>query len=383
MSRWTKGFLTLVLLAVLALGGIGWHYSNVLRSGALEVDHSTDPYDVKVVSVGQGLVTLAADHKSKEWWSKPGIWGLAWIAPEGEVYAQVGTIVSIKGREVVRALTPVRGLLAAGQAVRFDSLAFSGDPTTAHGIAFENVTYTSPLGPMPAWFVPGKGNTWAIFTHGRTSSRREGLRILPTLVDLGLPTLLINYRNDRESPRSPDGFYHFGATEWQDLEGAVQYALDHGAANVVLVGYSMGGAITVNFLHESPLAPRVKAVVLDAPILSFKDLVDFGAERRGFPAPLTVVGEGIAGLRFNIDWGSQDYWKYAKDFKAPILLFHGGDDTLVPISTSEAMAKLRPDSITYIRVREATHVRSWNMDPKAYTEKVRAFLSAPEILKVP
>ena len=374
MSRWVQGILTLLLLSVFIVAGIGWHYSNVLKSDALEIDRSTDPYDVTVVSVGQGEVTLAADRGSKPWWSKPGIWGIAWQTPQGDGYAQVGDILSTKDREIVRTLTHHRGSLSAGQVVRFESFAFSGDPMTTHGIPFDNVTYTSPLGTMPAWFVPGKSKTWAIFTHGRASNRKEGLRILPMLVELGVPTLLITYRNDRESPENPDGFYHFGETEWHDLVGAVRYALDHGAEDIVLLGNSMGGAIVLNFLHESPLAPRVRAVVLDSPILSFKAVIDFGAAQRGFPAPLTALGEGIAGLRFGINWDSQDYLRFAKDIKAPILLFHGEDDTVVPISTSENLSKLRSDSVTYVQVPSATHVRSWNVDPKAYTETVRTFL---------
>ena len=55
---------------------------------------------------------------------------------------------------------------------------------------------------------------------------------------------------------SPDGFYRFGETEWEGLEGAAQYALDKGAEDLILVGYSMGGAIITNFLFESLLAEQ-------------------------------------------------------------------------------------------------------------------------------
>jgi uncharacterized protein len=49
----------------------------------------------------------------------------------------------------------------------------------------------------------------------------------------------------------------YGLTEWRDLAAAAQYALARGARRLLLVGYSMGGAIVVSFLEHSPLAARV------------------------------------------------------------------------------------------------------------------------------
>jgi len=70
--------------------------------------------------------------------------------------------------------------------------------------------------------------------------------------------------------------YSYGRDEWEDLEGAVRYALDHGARRIVLAGYSMGGAISLAFMRHSALANRIGALILDAPMIDLVPTVAHG-----------------------------------------------------------------------------------------------------------
>ena len=197
--------------------------------------------------------------------------------------------------------------------------------------------------------------------------------MLPTVAELGLTSLTINYRNDEGLPGNPDGYHRFGQTEWADIEGAARYALDHGAEGLILVGYSMGGGIIASFLYQSPLADKVRGVILDAPMLDFDATINAGADRRsipviGLPLPgvLTAVAKAIAGSRFGIDWKALDYLSRTDRLSAPILLFHGDADKTVPVTTSDALAKARPDIVKYIRNANVGHVRAWNAHRAEY-----------------
>jgi len=121
--------------------------------------------------------------------------------------------------------------------------------------------------------------------HGprQGATRQETLRLLSVVHDAGFAALVITYRNDEGQPADPSGQYRYGATEWRDLEGAVQYALGQGATAVIPVGISMGGGIVASFLQHSPLASRAVGVVLDAPMLNLGSAVDYGATQRGCP----------------------------------------------------------------------------------------------------
>jgi len=173
--------------------------------------------------------------------------------------------------------------------------------------------------------------------------------MLPAVTQPGLSSLVITYRNDKEAPQSPDGFYRYGESEWRDLEAAAQYAANHGAKRLVLVGYSMGGGIVLSFMQQSALAERVEALVLDSPMLDFSATVDHGTSR--VPGVLNKFGKKVSGLRFQIRRGRLNYLERAGDLRVPVLLFHGDDDNRVPVETSDKLAQARPDIVTYIPVR--------------------------------
>jgi len=365
-------FLMAGLVAMAVLVGGGWYVADILKNEGLLPDHEEPKLDMVVASIGEGQVTLnvTSDTSTDGPWMRRGIWGLK----SADGYDQVGAILEISDQHVVREYLPLKGILSTGESVHVEGTAFPGDPREAFGFTFENVTFSSRLGDFDAWFVDGSSNTWVIFVHGRGSKRNEALRILPTIVESGLPFLIITYRNDEGAPADPDGYYRYGQTEWEDLEGAVAYSVAQGAEDLILVGYSMGGSIVTNFLYQSPLAKRVRGLILDAPMINFNATVELGANERSLPGPFVDLAKFIAKVRFGIDWGDLDYLARATELGPPILLFHGDIDDLVPIETSDALAKARPDIVEYVRVPGAPHVGSWNIDHVRYETAVSDFL---------
>ena len=364
------GALLLVMAGVVVGGGI--YLSNVIQASAFTPNHAEDARDLIAQDVGDGRITLRVTEQTAatgDWW-RAGVFGLA----GADGYAQVGAILERTADAVVREFTPLSGRIEVGERVRLESYAFAGDPLSARGIPFTDVTYASDAGEFPAWFVDGASSRWALFVHGQNSTRAEALRALPVWFELGHPALVITYRNDEGVPPSADGFIAFGLTEWQDLEGAARYALERGAADLVLVGYSMGGAIVTNFLYESALADRVRGVILDSPVLDFEAVIDFGGQQQGYPGPLVNLGKAFARLRFGTDWQGMNYLRRTQELDAPILLIHGAADPTVPVATSDALAQARPDIVQHFRSEQAAHVRTWNLDAQAYENRLRAFL---------
>jgi len=352
-----------MLVALAALAGVSWYFS----SAVVVADHSPFPADATVDALSSGQMILSRSEATL----RPGVYGVDW--PAG--HAIVEGVMSSNARTVTRRVRAIRGRLAPGTKVALDPDVYAGTPRQALKMAFASVNVPSELGAMPAWLIPGRSHIWAIVVHGINGDREDDLRVVPALHRAGLPALLITYREDLGAPRSPDGLHHMGLTEWLDLQAAARYALSRGAGRLVLIGYSMGGAIVTQFIERSALARRVAGIVLDSPALDWKSILSFNANEMGLPSFAAIPVEWMIGARIDANWSSLDALRHTADFRLPILLFHGTDDKLVPISTSDAFAKDLPGWVTYYRVPKAGHVESWNVDPALYGQRLTAFLA--------
>jgi alpha-beta hydrolase superfamily lysophospholipase len=378
--RLVRGAVVVVLvLALVFFVGGGWFYAGEIRAGALVSEPPGAPaLQTEVLAVGARSITLARHPASPRELTTPGTWGLRW----SDGYGRLGAILAVGVDRVERAFARLQGTPPrAGERSAVDGYAWPADPALAAGRPASEVSYPSPLGPAPAWQVGGRRDTWVILVHGYNAARTETLRTLATVARQGFPALAVGYRNDPGAPRSPDGLRRWGVTEWRDLEAATRYALGRGATGVVLAGFSMGGAVVASFLLSSPLAARVRGVVLDSPALDLGEVVDHGAADRdlpvlGTPVPpaLTVVAKGIAGLRYDLDWGELDYLDRAGRLTTPMLVFHQTGDPTVPVAISETLAAARSDLVTFERFAGNGHVQSWNVDRARYERAVRAFL---------
>ena len=342
------------------------------------------PDDVEVIGVGAGTLTLRATSET----TAPGRYGL-WL-DGGAGHARVGEVVDhdTAARTVTRRLVAVdSGRLREG-AARWNQYYFAGTPRTALDLDFEDVEVVTALGPMPAWFVPPspsvpERSTWVVLVHGRGATREECLRALPVLHRLGFPALVVSYRNDADAVPSPGGRYHLGEAEWLDVESACVHAFGHGAQDVVLAGWSMGGAIALQTLSRSWVADRIQGVVLDAPVVDWRDVLDHHARVNRVPAAIGKLSQAVlehtharrlAGVETPLSLDRLDWVSRAAELHVPVLLIHSDDDEFVPSGPSRRLAQARPDVVTYVEVPGARHTKEWNVDPEAWDTAVARFL---------
>ncbi|MGO2111696.1 MAG: alpha/beta hydrolase family protein, partial [Pseudoclavibacter sp.] len=93
--------------------------------------------------------------------------------------------------------------------------------------------------------------------HGLGSSRAGTLRGVQIASELGLTSLVTTYRNTVDGPQVGSRRSTLGIDEFHDAEPALEFAIEHGAEQIVLFGWSMGASIALRLAHHSPWSNRV------------------------------------------------------------------------------------------------------------------------------
>lgn len=387
-----------------------------------------DP-DEEPARPGAGQVRLAATVET----TVDGVYSLRFASGAG--HARIGAVRSWSPStaEVVREVEEVYSGDLSTAARGWWSGTVYPDPGAA-GFAYEEVEIPLEMGPAPCWVVPadqlpapapdpsaapergpgpgdgtgprhegtadvtiapgaggdpgaggGAGGArrehpgpWAIMVHGRGAQRMEAIRALRTAHELGMTSLVISYRNDREAPSSPDRRYGLGFTEWKDVQLAISYAKLHGASEIVLFGWSMGGAICLQTADLSIYRDDIAGLVLTGPVVDWISLLAHHTTSRRIPPRIarratslisTRRGRWLTGLAAPVDLGSLDWLTRADQLRTPTLILHSEDDEFVPDSASKRLAELndRVETVSFLRAR---HTKEWNVDPRRWESAV-------------
>ncbi|KRE23639.1 S9 family peptidase [Agromyces sp. Soil535] len=347
---------------------------------------ATKPEDERIAAVdlASGEVVLAASDETR----MRGRYGF-WFDHESG-HARLGDVIDADDRLVRRRIDSVDfGRLERTDRGRMNGAYHLGPWELGHG--YDNVMVETPLGPAPAWFVSAAepSTRWVIQVHGRGAKRHEGLRAVDPAREAGWNTLLISYRNDGEAPESEDRRYGLGGTEWADVVAAVRYAEEHGAERIVLMGWSMGGAIVLQaVLRSAVVRERLVGVIMDSPAVDWVDILRFQGQALGMPRGLGDVvarllggpwSGGLTGVAAPIDVDDLDPVARADEFTVPMLLMHSVDDGFVPIEGSRRLAAARPDLIEFQVFEGARHTKLWNHDPERWTGLVRGWLERSSV----
>ena len=394
----------LIILIFIVLGGAGWFFSGVIYEGGLNPDFNdtesigTAEDRVSVIKVNNNSIVLNVEE---EMWGpllERGVYGI--IGQNGD--AVVGNIISTEGTIVERDLINLNGTIVEGDKIRGTSLvvldnegeykilgtsSWSGQasegvytPKSVSGLDYETIYYQSDLGEFPAYLTNDGDVGIVIFVHGfRGDYSREVFAKMRAgeIVDMGYRSMIISYRNDKGLPKDPSGIFQYGTTEWKDIDGAIDKALEF-TDNVVLWGTSGGGGPISSWLGNVEDNSKVKGIIYEAPVINFWESVEVNGAARYPWVPQQLFGyfKIFTEIRYGIDFQNMDFTDNVINSDIPALLFHGDDDEWVPVEMSDFIAENRDTNFTYIRYENVGHVTSWNADPDNYVYQLETFLSS-------
>lgn len=315
----------------------------------------------------------------------PGRYGL--FTTGAADYLKVGSILSSDAATVKRKLlTEVDGDMHLAPEAAFSGWYFR-QPEELH-LPFTHEYVPTALGPCPAWLFPGgddgeTGESWVIQIHGRGTTRSECLRAVPVFHSLGITSLVVSYRNDGDAPRTRSGTYALGATEWRDVDAAITWALRRGARRIILMGWSMGGAIALQVSLGSAHRESIVGVILDSPVVDWRTVLTYQGHELRIPTAVTGLAIGTLGADWaapatraegGIPFDRLDIVARADELRHPALILHSDDDGFVPSSASHALADARPDLVEMQTFTTARHTKLWNYDQQRWTDAIESWL---------
>lgn len=347
------------------------------------------PLDTQIVALDTAAQTITLSRTPDT--VLPGRYGLFTTGTSS--YLKLGSVLGENAATVTRKLlTHIDAGTALGEQASFSGWYFDG-PEQLH-VPFTNELISAPVGECPAWYFPAPAqpdagavasDVWVIQVHGRGASRAEGLRAVPVFRAAGIHSLLVSYRDDGEAPHSEAGTYGLGATEWPDVEAAIDFARARGARRVVVMGWSMGGAIALQGALSSKHADIIVALVLESPVIQWQ--VVLGHQGRLLHLPRAVTGMAMRALGSSwasglthtgaaIPFDQLDIVARSAELTHPILIVHSDDDGFVPAGASHALAEARPDLVTMHTFDVARHTKLWNYDQTRWESIIVDWLRA-------
>jgi hypothetical protein len=175
-----------------------------------------------------------------------------------------------------------------------------------------------------------------IMAHGFGGSHRWAYDYAPAFEDMGFAVLSMDFCGGAVGSRSTGATTDMSImTELADLEAVLDWAREQPNIDpdrVILMGQSQGAAVCAMLADKRP--QDVRAMVLCYPAFSIHDdMVRRYGDKSTLPDTFTMWMP--LGRRFAEDAIAYDFYEHMGAFEGQVLIIHGTDDSVVPLSYSE------------------------------------------------
>jgi pimeloyl-ACP methyl ester carboxylesterase len=252
------------------------------------------------------------------------------------------------------------GLVAFGdQAERWILYPFDGShtaPSDASLPEVSEVTLTTETSELILWAAPARhGKPTILYFHGNAGDLADRAGRFRRFLDRGYGLVALAYPGSSGSSGSPNYESLSAAATATHAALSGQGALSIATSSpLIIYGESLGTAVTLDLgaqLSKVPQSDHIRpaAVILEAPFASLAALAE-----HHYPQIAPYLGD------LTDQWHSLDA---AKHLRAPLLVVHGSQDDLIPVSQGKAIHDAaRSRQKTFLKVKAAGHTDLWRGD---------------------
>jgi len=222
------------------------------------------------------------------------------------------------------------------------------------GLSFEDLRIIASDGiELHAWFIPFASQSGTIlYLHGNAGNISTRLQALRQLHDLGLNTLIVDYRGFGLSEGTPDeeGLNRDAEAAWTYL--TKQRSIPPGS--IILLGRSLGGAVA------AALAVRHKprALIMES---TFTSVPDRGAELYPY-LPVRLLSKA----KYNT-------LGRMASITCPVLVVHSPEDEVIPFGHGERLFAAAREPKEFLQIHGA-HDEGFSLNGFRYQQGIADFL---------
>ncbi len=195
-----------------------------------------------------------------------------------------------------------------------------------------------------------------IFSHGYNGYKDDFRDSANYMMDNGIASVTFTFCGSGERDTSGFGTTNMTLfTEKEDLSALIDYAkqIEGFNGSLYLLGGSQGGIVSAMAAEER--AADIKGMVLLFPAFNIPDnWTKTNYPICPYPTPQSIPESFyFLGVKLGRDFGvtMRDFYVFAKmaDFQKPVLILHGTNDNIVPISCSQRAVNTYPNAelVTY------------------------------------
>jgi len=224
------------------------------------------------------------------------------------------------------------------------------------GLESQEVFFSAADGTeLHGWFLPGEtGQPLVVFCHGNAGNISHRVDNLRLLRQLGVSVFIFDYRGYGKSQgkASEEGTY-------SDLRGALTWLNEKGwtAKRMIYFGRSVGAGVALQLALEQPPA----GLVLESPFTSIKAM-----GRHHYPLLWLLAGWAFEARYDNLTKIGQ--------LKAPLLIFHGDRDQIVPWQMGNELFERASSAKQFYSIPGAGHNDTYDVGGAAYWQQWQKFL---------
>jgi len=235
---------------------------------------------------------------------------------------------------------------------------FWQNPSSVAGIENRAVSFRAPDGrTIKGWYFDRNGSDKIVLvSEGNGGNMAYLTKLAELLIECNCSVLLYDYEGYGESEGSPslDRVVNDGLAAYDYMAGNLA-----GNKKVILLGVSLGTGVSCQILTKR----KVDAVILSSPFTSLLNMVRLRGGAFKHVPTLILPRQHL------------DNVKVLSKPHPPLLIMHGTEDELIPLSEAEALFTAAATPKTFVKLEKAGHNNTFKLTATEYLQALKDFFA--------